>query len=50
MYTCLSVASLLFVYFVVPETKGKTLEQVEAMLASGQANARDVEPATCWIS
>lgn len=33
-YLCFAFASLAFVRFVVPETKGKTLEEIEAMLTS----------------
>eukprot|EP00929_Paragymnodinium_shiwhaense_P019069 TRINITY_DN1311_c0_g1_i1.p1 TRINITY_DN1311_c0_g1~~TRINITY_DN1311_c0_g1_i1.p1 ORF type:complete len:508 (-),score=107.91 TRINITY_DN1311_c0_g1_i1:473-1996(-) len=36
-YLALSVVSILFVRTVVPETKGKTLEQIEAMLAGSKA-------------
>merc|ERR1712187_775312 len=41
-YLALSIASLLFVQFVVPETKGRTLEEIEAMLAGRKASAREV--------
>jgi hypothetical protein len=49
-YLGLSVVSLVFVRVVVPETKGKTLEEIEAMLAGGQdaagasMQARDFSP------
>ena len=33
LFACLSLVSILFVWFFVPETKGKTLEEIEAMLA-----------------
>ena len=32
LYALLCVASLAFVHLAVPETKGKSLEQIEAML------------------
>merc|ERR1712217_276687 len=39
-YLVLSIVSLGFVQFVVPETKGRTLEEIETMLSG--AKARDV--------
>merc|ERR1712032_198537 len=36
-YLALALVSLLFVKFVVPETKGKTLEQIERQLAAPKA-------------
>lgn len=39
-YLGLSVLSIVFVRVVVPETKGKTLEEIEAMLA-GTSAARE---------
>jgi hypothetical protein len=35
IYCITSVLSLIFVYFLVPETKGATLEQIEANLYAG---------------
>ncbi|XP_039818969.1 probable polyol transporter 4 isoform X1 [Panicum virgatum] len=35
VFAAISVVSVLFVYFCVPETKGKTLEQIEMMFESG---------------
>jgi len=32
LYAALCVASIVFTYFCVPETKGKTLEEIEALL------------------
>ena len=32
LYCLVSIVSFLFVYFVVPETKGKTLEEIEVLL------------------
>merc|ERR1712048_943020 len=40
VYLALSIVSLGFVQFVVPETKGRTLEEIETMLSG--AKARDV--------
>jgi len=41
-YLGLSLVSLVFVYGVVPETKGKTLEEIERMLAG--KSLREVQP------
>ncbi|CAL5026305.1 unnamed protein product [Urochloa decumbens] len=35
LFAAISTISVLFVYFCVPETKGKTLEQIEMMFESG---------------
>nr|CAB3485212.1 unnamed protein product [Digitaria exilis] len=35
VFAAISTISVLFVYFCVPETKGKTLEQIEMMFESG---------------
>ncbi|PPQ38167.1 hypothetical protein CCS01_02805 [Rhodopila globiformis] len=40
LYAVLSVAAFVFTYQLVPETKGKTLEQIEADWAVGQPAAR----------
>jgi hypothetical protein len=34
VFAAISTISVLFVYFCVPETKGKTLEQIEMMFES----------------
>jgi len=39
-YLALSIVSLIFVKVMVPETKGKTLEQIEEMLSRRKASAR----------
>lgn len=39
-YLALSVVSLIFVKALVPETKGKTLEEIEAMLSRRKASTR----------
>ncbi len=36
VYACISVFGLLFVYFVIPETKGVSLEQIEENLRAGK--------------
>jgi hypothetical protein len=36
IFGIISTVSVLFVYFCVPETKGKTLEQIEIMFESGK--------------
>eukprot|EP00928_Gymnodinium_smaydae_P004469 TRINITY_DN11517_c1_g1_i1.p1 TRINITY_DN11517_c1_g1~~TRINITY_DN11517_c1_g1_i1.p1 ORF type:complete len:508 (-),score=109.03 TRINITY_DN11517_c1_g1_i1:383-1906(-) len=45
VYFVLSLVSLVFVRFVIPETKGKTLEEIEEML-KGKRPAREVNTAT----
>jgi len=35
LYALASVASWLFAYYLVPETKGRTLEQIEAFWRAG---------------
>lgn len=37
LYLCLSILSIFFVYFYVPETKGVSLEQIEEHLMSGKS-------------
>jgi len=36
LYGAIAVAALVFFYRMVPETKGKTLEQIEAYMRSGK--------------
>ena len=38
LYALASVASWLFAYYLVPETKGQTLEQIEAFWRTGRAS------------
>ena len=40
LYALASVASWLFAYFLVPETKGRSLEQIEAFWRAGRASRR----------
>ncbi len=40
MYACIVVCAWLFVYRFVPETKGKTLEQISADFASSDHRPR----------
>jgi len=43
-YLIFCVVSLVFVKIVVPETKGKTLEQIERQLAAPKAARDAIEP------
>jgi hypothetical protein len=36
LYGAVTVAAWFFAFFLVPETKGKTLEQIEAHMRSGK--------------
>ncbi len=36
LYAAITIGSWFFAYFLVPETKGKTLEQIEAHWRSGK--------------
>ena len=36
LYAVVSIGAWLFAFFLVPETKGKTLEQIEAYMRSGK--------------
>jgi MFS transporter, SP family, galactose:H+ symporter len=40
LYACASIASWLFSYYLVPETKGRTLEQIEAFWRAGTSSVR----------
>jgi MFS transporter, SP family, galactose:H+ symporter len=40
LYACASIASWLFSYYLVPETKGRTLEQIEAFWRAGTSSNR----------
>jgi hypothetical protein len=40
MFAFVTACSLVFVFFYVPETKGKSLEQIEAMLKAEDYNPR----------
>jgi MFS family permease len=40
-YLALTILSLAFVFFIVPETKGKTLEEIEAMLR-GKSSSNEI--------
>jgi sugar porter (SP) family MFS transporter len=42
LYLGLSILSILFVKFIVPETKGKTLEEIEAMVSGDKSGSRRV--------
>jgi len=39
LYGMLAIGSLLFSYFVVPETKGRTLEEIEQTLRSKRSSS-----------
>lgn len=43
LYAVMSLISLLFVYFGIPETRGKTLEEIEAQLTGRKATLRQRE-------
>ena len=45
-YGVLSLAALAFVAIMVPETKGRTLEQIEAALETGQTPSPSAKAAT----
>jgi hypothetical protein len=36
LYAAISIGAWLFAFFLVPETKGKTLEEIEAYMRSGR--------------
>lgn len=36
LFGAISIAALVTMYFTVPETKGKSLEQIESMLDRGE--------------
>jgi SP family galactose:H+ symporter-like MFS transporter len=36
LYGAVSIGAWLFAFFLVPETKGKTLEQIEAYMRAGK--------------
>jgi sugar porter (SP) family MFS transporter len=42
IYLALAILSIAFVYFIVPETKGKTLEEIERDLTSGRSKSTTV--------
>jgi len=43
LYSVLTVASIFFTYFFVPETKGKSLEEIQALLQSKPRARVDIE-------
>jgi SP family galactose:H+ symporter-like MFS transporter len=44
LYALASVASWLFAYYLVPETKGRTLEEIEAFWRAGHSLRQTAEP------
>jgi hypothetical protein len=37
LFACVSASHFVFTYFLLPETKGKTLEEIEAALGAGSS-------------
>ncbi|MEN6292676.1 MAG: MFS transporter, partial [Methanobacterium sp.] len=42
LYSIIGISAWVFVYFLVPETKGKSLEEIEMQLRAGK-RIQDVE-------
>lgn len=42
LYSCINAVGVLYVFFMVPETKGKELEEIEKIFKKPKSNAREI--------